>query len=268
MKPIFLLSASVLFFASNVVAQTTRKAEELRRFPAVEARQGVTVDKQFFYAIDNHDIGKYRKENGERVGGWTQEKGGRLIHLNAGTIHDGKLYAAHSNFPQTPVTSSVEIWDTETMKHVGSHSFGIFEGSLTWVDYHDGHWYACFAKYAANSDTGVGPAFTQIIRFDNEWRRVAGWIFPADLVKRFGRYSSSGGAFGRDGLLFISGHDAKELYVLALPEAGSELIWKETIAMSAEGQAFDWDTENVDTLYSIQRKTKEVIVSTIKKSAP
>ena len=54
---------------------------------------------------------------------------------------DGKLYAAHSNYPEWPMTSSLEILDAETMEHVGSHSFGIQWGSLTWVDWHDGHWW-------------------------------------------------------------------------------------------------------------------------------
>ena len=35
--------------------------EELRRFKAAEANQGVAV-----YAIDNHALGKYRKDTGAR----------------------------------------------------------------------------------------------------------------------------------------------------------------------------------------------------------
>ena len=49
-------------------------------------------------------------------------------------LMDGKIYAAHSNYPDWPMTSSLEIWDAETMKHIGTHSFGIQWGSLTWVD--------------------------------------------------------------------------------------------------------------------------------------
>eukprot|EP01035_Chromulina_nebulosa_P007914 gene7915-10709_t len=58
--------------------------EELRRFKAPEAGQGVAVDKEFFYAITNHTIGKYRKATGERVAGWEGGKGGEVIHINAG----------------------------------------------------------------------------------------------------------------------------------------------------------------------------------------
>ena len=95
--------------------------EELRRFKAAEANQGVAVDAEFFYAIDNHAIGKYRKDTGARVGGWDGGKGGRIQHLNAGVLLDGRLYCAHSNFPKLPAESSVEMWNTATMQPVASH---------------------------------------------------------------------------------------------------------------------------------------------------
>ena len=41
--------------------------EELRRFPAREANQGVASDDQFLYVISNSAIGKYRKDTFERV---------------------------------------------------------------------------------------------------------------------------------------------------------------------------------------------------------
>src|SRR6478735_4412757 len=94
---------------------------ELRRFKAAEANQGVAVDAEFFYAITNHAIGKYRKDTGERVAGWDGGKDGAIKHLNAGVIIGDKLYCAHSNFPTLPEQSSVEIWDTATMKHGGEH---------------------------------------------------------------------------------------------------------------------------------------------------
>ena len=59
-----------------------------------------------------------------------------LIHLDSLMEHEGRLYASHSNYPVTPMTSSVEIWDAATMEHVATHSFGIYRGSLTWLDRH------------------------------------------------------------------------------------------------------------------------------------
>ncbi len=245
--------------------------EELRRFKAAEANQGVAVDAEFFYAIDNHAIGKYRKDTGVRVAGWDGGKGGRIQHLNAGMVLDGRLYCAHSNFPKLPEESSVEIWDTATMQPVERHRFEQPPGSLTWAVRRGkgdrsvpltgagGEWFACFAHYKSSSD----PARSVVVWFDAQWQRRASWSFPAELVQRFAGSSASGGAFGPGGHLFVTGHDAKELYLLGIPESGPTLNWTATIPISAEGQAFAWDPVQTNVLYSISRRTKEVIVSQV-----
>jgi hypothetical protein len=243
-------------------AGMTWRQEEVRRFPAKEAKQGVVADAQFVYVISNSAIGKYRKETFERVGGWKGDKGGPIIHMNAGIIHDGLLYCAHSNFPAVPMLSSVEIFDPATMQHIGSHSLGIGEGSLTWIIRQDKHWLACFAHYSSSSArTGRDNTWTQVVKFDDQWRRVAGWAFPADLVERFAGNSSSGGAFGPGGNLFVTGHTAKELYVVEFPAAGSVLKWTDTIPISAEGQAFAWDPVKPEIFYTINKRTSEVIIA-------
>lgn len=236
---------------------------ELRRFKATEANQGVAVDREFFYAITNAAIGKYRKGTGERVGGWQGEKNGHIKHLNAGVVIGDKLYCAHSNFPELPEQSSVEIWDTATMQHIGEHRFDKPPGSLTWVVRRGDAWFACFAHYKKTSD----PALTRVVKFDAEWKPLATWGFPAALIEKFAGNSSSGGAFGPDGHLFVTGHDARELYVIDVPEKGGELIWRSTIPISTAGQAFAWDPNEADVLYAIERKSKEVVVSRIQSGA-
>lgn len=233
--------------------------EELRRFKAAEANQGVAVDAEFFYAIDNHAIGKYRKDTGARVGGWDGGKSGRLQHLNAGVVIADRLYCAHSNFPKLPAESSVEIWDTDTMQSVGSHRFVEPPGSLTWAVPRGGVWFACFAHYRGTSD----PARSVVVRYDTQWRRLASWSFPAELIQRFAGSSASGGAFGPGGNLFVTGHDAKELYLLGFPANGPVLEWQATIPISAEGQAFAWEPVETNLLYSISRPHREVIVSRV-----
>ncbi|HYG75253.1 MAG TPA: hypothetical protein VEK08_09650 [Planctomycetota bacterium] len=238
--------------------------EELKRFKAREANQGVAVDKEFLYVISNAEIGKYRKSDFERVGGWKGTKGGPIIHLNAGIIRDGKLYCAHSNFPFVPMLSSVEIWDTATMQHVGSHSLGMDVGSLTWIIWRENHWLACFAHYnSSKGKTGRDNSWTQVVKFDEQWRRMGGWGFPPELIQHFHSNSSSGGAFGPTGALFVTGHTEQKLYVMNFPEAGAMLKWVDTIPISAGGQAFNWDPEKPELFYSINKATAEVIVSRI-----
>jgi len=242
------------------------RLEELRRFQAPEARQGVAVDRVFFYAITNRAIGKYRKDTGARVARWEGPVGGPIIHLNAGLVRKGQLLGVHSNYPGVPMLSSVEIFDPSTLKHVGSHSFGRMDGSFTWLDRHHDRWIACFVHYGGTgAEPGRDSTWTQILELDDQWRRTAGWALPPDLIERFGGrgFSASGGAFGPGGLLYITGHDNAEMYVLAFPEAGSVMRWVATFPMPAEGQAFSFDPQDPDVLYTVLRRTNEVIVGRV-----
>ncbi len=232
---------------------------ELKRFKADEAHQGVAVDGEHFYVITNAAIGKYRKDTGERVGSWKETEGGHIKHLNAGLILEGKLLCAHSNYPEVPMKSSVEVWDPKTMEHVESIDLTDAGGSLTWVDRRDGEWFACFAQYAKTGD----PGRTRVLRFDTQWKKTGELTFPAEMVAKFGKNSSSGGSFGPERHLFITGHDAQELYVLDFPVAGDVWTWRAAMPISAHGQAFAWDRSKPGVLYSIDRKTQEVIVSRV-----
>ena len=212
-----------LLTASAASAQEgSRRLEEVRRFSAEEARQGVAVDDRYFYAISNRHIGKYDKQTGERVGGWEGAPDGPIIHLNSGIVLDGRLYCAHSNYPGVPMVSSIEVFETDTLEHVESHSSGIFGGSATWIDRADGHWWVAFGHYAGfGGIPDQGPAWTNLVKFDQSWRRVAGYVYPRDVVERFQEMSNSGGAWGEDGRLYVTGHDEAAVFALSLPTAGS-----------------------------------------------
>ncbi|TDU64560.1 hypothetical protein EI77_04010 [Prosthecobacter fusiformis] len=240
--------------------------EEIKRFTSPEANQGVVADGEFIYVITNTAIGKYRKDTLERVGEWKEEKNGPFIHMNSGIIHEGKLMCAHSNFPGTPMTSSIETFDPVTMTHIGTYSLGIASGSLTWIAWHEDHWYACFAHYSKSSpQTGRDPMWTELVRFDTEWRRTGGWVLPPRIIEIFGGSSCSGGSISPEGTVFITGHDAKQLFVLRFPKAGSVMDWVDTVSISAEGQAFSWDPVKPGIFYGIVKKTKEVVISKIEK---
>ena len=72
-------------------------------------------------------------------------------------------------------------------------------------------------------------------------------------------YAASGGALGKDGLLYLTGHDRKEMYVLAAPKLGPKLIHIATISIDIEGQAFHWDkSAEHPTVYGISRPNSEV----------
>ena len=60
------------------------------------------VDARHFYAVDNYVIGKYDKKTGKLVKKWQGDKKGPYPDLDSAMLMDGKLYAAHSNYPQWP----------------------------------------------------------------------------------------------------------------------------------------------------------------------
>jgi hypothetical protein len=104
--------------------------EETWRFRAPEARQGVAVDAAHFYAVGNTHIVKYERGTGARVAEWNGGRGEPLVHLNSCIVVSTDLVCAHSNYPGLPMVSSIEVWDTGTLGHRSSRSFGIYEG---WV---------------------------------------------------------------------------------------------------------------------------------------
>ncbi|MBL4581792.1 MAG: hypothetical protein JKY29_08245, partial [Gammaproteobacteria bacterium] len=59
----------------------------------------------------------------------------------------------------------------------------------------------------------------------------------------------------------LSGHDDPEIYVMALPETGSELDWLATVRLPGlNGQGIAWDRTNDDNiLWAILRSTRQVL---------
>ncbi len=73
--------------------------------------------------------------------------------------------------------------------------------------------------------------------------------------------SASGGRWGHDGLLYVTGHDLPEMYVLRLPEAGARLEYLRTIGLPTQGQAFDWDMAKPNHVWTIERKQSVMVES-------
>jgi hypothetical protein len=97
------------------------------------------------------------------------------------------------------------------------------------------------------------------------WQWKEAWIFPEKVLKKSEPMSISGGSWGPDGLLYCTGHDHPELYVLRLPQAGSVLELVEIIPIENNGQGMAWDRSDPGTIYVIKRPTKQVVVSRLKK---
>jgi hypothetical protein len=83
------------------------------------------------------------------------------------------------------------------------------------------------------------------------------------VLDRFAPKSNSGGGWGADGLLYVTGHDRPELYALRVPASGSTLEHVATIPIQVGGQAFTWDRSQPRVLFGISRAGHEVAVMRI-----
>ncbi|HEY8615124.1 hypothetical protein [Phenylobacterium sp.] len=236
------------------------QAEVVGRWPAPEANQGVAVDARHFYAVGNSVIAKYNRRTGAKVAEWTGDPA-RFPHLNSCAVIGRELVCAASNYPATPHVSSVEVFDPRRMTHLRTVALGPDQpGSLTWVDRRDGAWWAAFANYdGRGGEPGRDHRYTTLVKFDDRWRRQEAWSFPAAVLAGFAPRSTSGGAWGEDGRLYVTGHDRPEVYVLALPRGGAVLDHLATISVAVEGQAIAFDRSAPRTLFGIRRPAREVV---------
>jgi hypothetical protein len=247
---VFALSAALLL---NV--------DVLRRIPAEEARQGVAVHGDVLFAINNHQIGKYDRRTGAKIAVWTGDKA-RFPHINSCAAIKAELVCASSNYPSTPMNSAVEIFDPAALRPLRTIRLEGQAGSLTWLDRHDGFWWAAFANYdGLGGVRGRDHRDTFLVKYDDTWRPLATYTFPADLLDRFKPSSSSGGIFGDNDILYVTGHDHPEIYALRIPRTGPKtgavLEHIATLRAPIEGQAIAWGGGGI--LYGINRAKREII---------
>jgi hypothetical protein len=240
----------------------TGAATLVRRYPAQEAGQGAAIDARYVYAIVNSAIGKYDRQSGTRVGQWLGARDGLIRHLNSCFAQAKQLWCANSNFPELPMASSIEVFNSDTMTHVSSHSLGLQdEGSLTFFEPYKDGWLAGFAHYDAVGGLPFkNSSYASIVTYDAQWRRTGGWMLPKSVQEQMSPHAASGGALGPDGLLYVLGHSKPELYVLARPARGPVLLHIATFSIEAEGQAFAWDKSNPRRIAAISRPNREIRV--------
>jgi len=240
------------------------EARLLRTYDAFDANQGVGVDRSHFYAVDNTSITRHSRETG------APGCSSRAPTAGPSSTWTAARWAVAGCTRRTPITnespmeSSVEVFDARTMKHVDTHSFGIDRGSLTWIDRApDGYWWAAFANYDRVFDGEVYGETnnTQVVKMNDGFEVIEGYTIPPEILDRFRPMSNSGGSWGPDGRLWITGHDLGEAYVMEPPRAGSELRWIATVSLpGVEGQGIAWDLNGPrPTLWAIKRSTKQVL---------
>lgn len=214
---------------------------------APEAYQAAAADETFIYAITDSKVAKYDRKTGQRLG----VSVGKAHHLNSGFLWQGRLYCAHSNYPELPEKSEIMVLDIESMRLSTFKDFGNFGGSLTWAVRHQGHWWCNFAKYDADN----GQTF--LVKFDEGWNEKGRWTYPTELIGKLGKWSLSGGLW-HDGLLVVTGHNGRVLFRLRVPGEGKVLEWVDQQPAPFTGQGIAEDPKT-GGLVGIDRAKRVVV---------
>jgi hypothetical protein len=96
-----------------------------------------------------------------------------------------------------------------------------------------------------------------MVKFDKDFRPLQSWTLPKSILDRFEDMSNSGGSWGPDGDLYLSGHDPAEIYRMRLPKAGSVLELVSVLPMNIRGQGIAWDRSQPGVIYGIVRATRK-----------
>lgn len=243
-------------------------AVELARLAAPDAHQGAVADATAVYAIANSAISRIDKRDGRVRAVWRGDPL-RYKHLNSCIVRGRALVCAASNYPDTPMRSTMLWFDRVTLRLARERDLGPGAGSLTWLDWHGGAWWAGFAQYdGRGGEAGRDHRATALVEYTASFAERRRWRFPAAVLDRFAPRSTSGGTWGDAGLLYVTGHDRPELYVLRLPCTGDTLDLVETIATPTSGQAIGWDGADRRRLWSIDRAQSQVVLSALPARRP
>ena len=246
--------------------------EEVATFRAPEAHQAVAVDADHFYAVGNRVVAKYDKRTGEKVAEVRASEELPLIHMNGGVVQDGVLKVTHSNFPFTPMTGSIERFETDPLRHVSSTSLGLTSaGSLTAAVPTRGLGgtvgaILIYANYELPRLPGyqVGTAATQVRLQVNGGAAGVGFVLPGAVIRRLRPHSLSG-ASGRltgpagDDTLWLTGHDRPEIYRVSFPKAGSVMVLDAVHPAPIAGQGIAWDPAEPGVLWGTRRREGLVV---------
>ena len=253
-----------------------------------DARQAVAADAQYAYAISDKSISKIHRATNQVIMRWKYEdahagidqvgdadKLAQIKHLNSGVIIENRLYSAHSNWPELPAHNTIEVWDVDSMTQVESIELAGGNTWITWIDHYRDHWWVVLARYdavtgalgnrvstaSAGGKDSANDSRTRLLRLDMDFKILDTWYFPPELIAEFAPMSNSGGSWGPDGKLWLTGHDQPRAYITTLPHTGSQLVWESSVPLAdIEGQGIAWDrSANEPTLFGVRRTAKWLV---------
>lgn len=266
---LFILSCVVIYTLSNRLFE----GFELSITPSMiyhnvkDAYEGVAVGKDFFYAINTKSISKHKIDNGEHVKTVVFTNHPRIKHLNSGVVLGNRLYVCNNPDDVLFSYNTIEVFDLNLEFQYYIEVTGN-TGSLIAIDYFDNRWWTCFSHYKDHARYTIiaemyfpRPDLSTAGQTNEKdlvrWHIRNRYYFPNDIVNRSN--AISGFSFGPDGLVYATGKDCNELFVLHLHRSSPIMSLDRIIKLDIDGQAIDWDRKR-KKLYGIHRGLQKVIV--------
>lgn len=196
-------------------------AKEYTNIP--DAHKGIAAGRDFFYVINTNSISKHSTKTGELIKRVDFSNHPRIKNMNGAVVVRNNLYVTNSPATVKHRQNTIEVFNRDLVYLYHINVTGN-TGALTWIDYHNGKWWGCFAHY----DDMV--RYTVLVEFYHpnpdleyedtihskdlvNWHVKDRWFFPHKVNEHFLPYSCTGGSFGPDGKLYVTGH-RNEIYVL------------------------------------------------------
>ena len=105
------------------------------------------------------------------------------------------------------------------------------------------------SKYTTNNKN------TKLVKYtfeDHQFLELERWVFPSEVVEKWGQMSCSGGSWGRDGKLYTTGHDHAQAHLLTIDKDNKLKFVRTETGLGFYGQAIAWDrSSNKPMLWGI-----------------
>lgn len=262
-----------LFLTNKKLKETFRSFNLIRSYTNIEnAVQGVIIDNNFFYPINKQTISKYNIKTGKNELSKSFSNHPRINTLHSGISVSDKLFVCNQKINGR---NTIEVFNKNLEQEYFINVSGD-TGKLVWIDYYKKYWWGCFAHsdkniqntivvefYTSAEAIGADSLITRETReFDKEskdplnssktreldvekppphWHIRNRWYLPYKAKKSLFPYSCSGGSFGRDGLLYLTGQFQNKLYVMGFHETSPMMTLNHIKETSLYGGGIDWN---------------------------
>ncbi|RLI85618.1 MAG: hypothetical protein DRP01_05810, partial [Archaeoglobales archaeon] len=108
------------------------------------ADQGITTDGTYVYTTDSSNLYKYQKDGTLVTSRDTSGDGSYGDHNGDLCYHNGKLYICTCNFPDTPKTAAIAVYNASDLSYIGEQ---VLSNPPDWgagISYHDGKFWVIF----------------------------------------------------------------------------------------------------------------------------